>query len=53
MTQTKSQAVFVCLVTSINPKPIILVESMGGIIHRTSVLDLDVRVSLHPAPDNS
>ena len=25
---------------------------MGGIIHRTSRLDLDVRVSQHPAPDN-
>ena len=25
---------------------------MGGIIHRTSRLDLDVRISPHPAPDN-
>ena len=25
---------------------------MGGIIHRTSQLDLDVLVSQHPAPDN-
>jgi hypothetical protein len=28
-----------------------LVESMGGIILRTSLLNLDVKVSLHPASD--
>jgi hypothetical protein len=26
-------------------------ESMGGIIHRTSPLDLGVRLSPHPAPE--
>ncbi len=38
-----------------NPRSILepdgLVESMGGIIRRTSVLDPDVRLSEHPAPD--
>ncbi len=28
-----------------------LVESMGSIIRRTSLLDPDVPVSVHPAPD--
>ncbi|MEH2241322.1 hypothetical protein, partial [Nostoc sp.] len=28
-----------------------LVESMGDVIPRTSQLDPDVRVSVHPAPD--
>nr|MBW4596073.1 hypothetical protein [Brasilonema angustatum HA4187-MV1] len=28
-----------------------LLESMGSIISRTSLLDPDVRISTHPAPD--
>ena len=34
------------------PISALLVESMEGIIPRTSLLDLDVLVSQHPAPDN-